>query len=305
MLGAAPLAPVAPELTALATAFALLLLGVVIWGMRSLYMQTFGALLQELAKLLRRIPFGVGGSIAKGVDAINDRVQAAMATAQSWANKGAALAWHQFTLIVAYTAETISDLAHATESALGGLITAVIPNAVGAGTKPLRGQLAVIRAQLKALGRDLEHRLTRRAQAIEAELDQRFGLAREGIDAVRGSLSARIAHAVRVLQGDIAALRGYAHRTLNRRLTRVEKALGATVLGGIAIAAMTRVFPYWQCTNVRRFNRLLCRSPFGALDDLLGLALLAFGPLSLHQFASELQGIMGEVSDGIDYFVNE
>lgn len=305
MLGAAPLAPVVPELTALATAFALLLLGVVIWGMRSLYMQTFGALMQELAKLLRKIPFGVGGSIAKGVDALNDRVQAAMATAQAWANKGAALAWHQFTLIVSYTAETISDLAHATESALGGLVDSVIPNAVGTGTKPLRGLITGLRANLRAYTRELEQRLTRKVRSLEAELDRDFGLARHGIDAVRGSLSARIAHAVNVLQGDIAALRRYAHRTLNRRIGRLEKALGASVLGGVAIAALTRVFPYWQCTNVRSFNRFLCRSPFGALEDLLGLALLAFGPFSLHQFATELQGVIGEVSDGIDYFVNE
>lgn len=295
---AAPAAPLAPALPALGTAFALLILGLVIWAMRGVYMQTFGALLEELADVLSKAPL-VGSRLAKGVDAINDRVQAAMAQAQAWANQGAALAWHGFTTAVEYTADTIADLANATFHALTNIGTATIPNAVGAGTRPLRDLIAGIRTDLRTLARNLERRLERRATAIEADLDFRFGLARRGIDAVRGSLSARIARGIDVLRGEIAALRRYAHRTLSRRLTRLEKALAAGALGGVAIAAITRVFPYWQCSNVRRFNRGVCRADGALLDNLLALTFAFTGTFGVLEFARVMQEVTEPFTEAV------
>lgn len=296
-------APVlAPALPALATAFALLLLGIVFWGMRVGYMHTFGAFLSELAKLLGRAPFGIGGKLRAGVNGVNDSVQASLATAQAWANKGAAMAWHSFTLAVEYTADTILDMNTATLQALLHIKEAFVPGAVAAGSKPLTRSLGGIRAQLRTLERELERRITRRAQAIEAELDRDFGLARAGIDAVRGSLSARIAHSVRVLEGEVADIRGYTRRTLARRLTRLERRLGAGVLTGAVVVALTRVFPYWQCSNVRRFNRALCRSPVGdwtALLAFLAFGLAALDPEYVAQLAEDATDELGGIIEAM------
>ena len=89
---------------------------------------------------------------------------------------------------------------------------------------------------------------------------------------------------------------GYTRRNLRIRIGRLEQALAAGVVGAVAVAAITRLAPYWQCTNVRRFNRFLCRSPVGGLDALLGiiagtaLLALALDPRVLAKAAETVTG---------------
>lgn len=298
ILAAAPAAPVVISLEALSTAFELLLVGIVIWGMRKVYSQTLGALLEALARGLHAVPL-VGGKLSGAINDIDDNVQAALAQGQSWANQGAALAWNELTLVVNYTAETIADLAESTYGALHNLTHATIPGAVHGATRVVRGDIGQLGRKLDALERTLERDLHRRARAIEAELDRDFGIARHGIDAIRTGSLARINHALDLYRGTLTDLNRYVHRGINLRLTRLEKYLGAGVIGGAAVVALTRVFPYWQCTNVRRFNRSLCRSPIGGFEDFLALAFAAETIAHLPEMVKLMQGVMRETAEGL------
>jgi len=71
-------------------------------------------------------------------------------------------------------------------------------------------------------------------------------------------------------------------------------------VGGIALATLTRVFPWWRCSNVRAFNRQLCRSPLGSLDwlfALAGLAVVALDPEEIAHLGQDLADELGGIFD--------
>jgi hypothetical protein len=266
--------PFAPSLAPLTTAFGLLLLCIVLWGLREGYMHTLGALLYEIADVLRRAPL-VGGRLAGALDGINDRVQAALAHAQAAAQRGAALAWNAFTEVIEYAAETILDMNAATLSALIAVRDVAIPRAVGGEVKPLRRELADFRTGLRRVVDQELARFRHGIDRLRRDLAAEHRAAFQGIDALGSSLAARLRSLEGRLNARIEAAVGALRRPFSLRLSRLERLLAAGVLGGIAVAALTRVFPFWQCTNVRRFNRGLCRTPTGWLDLLFGVGVEA------------------------------
>lgn len=272
-------------------------------GCREGWDATFGLILNGLASAadvgIWKIKLPGGAGFRKLDSFVQKKIgEAILATEQSLG-----LWWHANTQVVEYLADSWLDFTWTMHDFGSSLVHGTIPATVDARTKPgiaharREAHSAAARAGSEARAR------ARGDKAIAADLDTTFGRARAGIDSVGEKSKAYTDARVGRVQGQIAAERAYSHRVLNKRLTWLEKALGVGALGGIAIAALTRVFPYWQCSSFRRFSRLICRAPLGALDDLFGLALLAVGPISIVEFARMLQGVTEEVDDAVRFFV--
>lgn len=283
----------------------LLVAVLVAMGLKAGWAHSIGLVLQGLASRLKISKLGVRIDLGKPLVALDDFVQDSLGRYILANEQAIGLWWHANTQIVNYLGDTLADFAAHSYIFGHNVVHGTIPATVAAHVKPVRDATAHANRAT-----DLRTRAETRARvqadrAAAHELDTTFGRARAGIDAVLPRAKAYTDARVNRVAGSIAAERAYSHRILNRRLTWVEKALGVGALGGIAIASLTRVFPYWQCTGFRRFSRLLCRAPLGALEDFLGLALLLVGPVSIVQLTRELQGVMEPVVDGVHYFVHE
>lgn len=273
---------------------------IVAMGLKAGWDHTLGAILRGLANAA---DIGVwkikirGGTAFRKLD---DVVQGALGDYILLNEKVLGLWWHALKWTVTELADSLAYFGVDIQSALYNLVFGTIPQTVVGHTKPLTDRVA--RGNTAAQARD---RAEARARARGFDATRRDllaeRLARErGIDNVVARGRAYTDARVRRVQGQLAAERAYSHRVLNKRLSWLEKALGVGAIGGIAIAALTRVFPYWQCTNVRRFNRLLCRTPIGALDDIFGLALLTVASLNLDDFIAEMQAAAGFTASAID-----
>ena len=234
------------------------------------YRYTLGALILGLAHRIDDV-WVVGGTLSHILENLDHAVQAAIGYGLVELEQTAGKVWEGTTIVLDAIGDAILFQAHATYDALRMVVGAAIPNAVGHATRPLAIDLGALRQELRREAARLAHNLTARAVAIESELDREFGLARRGIDHIQKVDLRHQAGAIAAAVAAIAALRRYAHGALAGRITRLEELLGLGIIGAAAIAALTRVFPYWQCTNVRRFNRFLCRFPLRDLEGLLAL----------------------------------
>lgn len=247
---------------------------VVLIGIRAAWEHTFGGLINWMANVLHvkvwRININVGGPLLKAEAALEREMGRAILLNE----KALGLWWNGLKGAVDYTADTLEWFASSTVHAFGNVVHGTIPKVASTIVQPVQHDVTVIRRTSAAAVRDLERTLTRQAHAIEHELAHDFGRAWRGIDYLTGTAIPNLWKDVRGLNADVGQLEHQVGRIIPRRLTRLEKLLGAGVIGGIAIGALTRVFPYWQCSNVRRFMRGVCRSPFGAFDWLFALVAL-------------------------------
>lgn len=300
LLAAAPAAPVVFGAGELLILFAWLVLFCLLYT----YRYTLGALLLGLAHRVDDI-WIVGGTLAHILETLDHAIQAAIGFGLIELEQAAGKVWEAMTVVVDAIGDAFVRAAAYEYERWASLIGAVIPNSIGAVTTPIRHDLSAFRRQVR---QTIESELAvyrRGIDTLRRELADERRATFRGIDALERGFAERLdalrdwtAHRIRA---DIATLR----RPFAARIGRLEQLLGLGILGGVAIAALTRVFPYWQCTNVRRFNKMLCRSPIGALEDLLGIAVLAVGPLSLVDFAEQLQEVMGTAEAGVRWFVTE
>lgn len=248
---------------------------VVLYGIKYGYVHTFGAFFRELADLLNfdvwRFSVDLGDEVLKVDNFLRARIQDGIDLTQ----EATAHTWHALEWVVSATGDAMAELAAATHDAIRNIHVADIPEQVTTATLPLK-------KGLERTNRDAHERARAEAKARERGIDRvgrdltREQLARErGIDYLNARINSLVLPQIRALDRALDEVIGYTRRTLARRLSRVEKLVLGGALTAAAVAALTRVFPYWQCTNVRRFNRFLCRLPVGLLDDLLGLALVA------------------------------
>lgn len=303
MLAAAPVvvAPVAPLL---AIGLAALLAWVFLYGCKQGYDYSLGALLRQLARLVADLPL-IGGFSAKRLLAVDHFLLDQLGQGIEQLETVIGKFWHALAWVVDETASTLSGFAHDVETTIGNLVTVTIPATAGAIAKPIAQDIGQFRRALRATVNEELRRFARGIDALGRDLT-REKLAREhGIDALAGTLRSRLDALADSLRGDIAAVNRYAHGALSRRLGRLERLLAEGVIGGVALYALTRAFPYWQCTNVRALNKAVCRAPVGALDDLLGLALVVVGSLSIRDLAHELQAITEPVAGAVNDWIVE
>lgn len=269
------IAPVIPEIPWALIGIGAIALYLVAFGLKHTWDYTLGAVLKALADHLNidawRIHIHLGSVFQALNDTVEKRLEGALLATETIVGKW----WHVQAEIATLTYDALAYLAHSTVSAFDSLVHGTIPKVAEGAVAPVRGDLGALRRALTARARALERELVHRATALEAQIEHDFGIAHRGIDYVRGTAIPRVLRLEHALEGDIAALRGYSHRVLGRRLSRLERLLGFGVIGGIAVAALTRVFPYWQCSNVKRGMRGLCRMDRALLDLLLGAGLEA------------------------------
>jgi hypothetical protein len=274
-------------------------------GLKAGWDYSFGAILKGLANAAHvgvwKVRIDLGGPLRK----LDDVVQHALGRYILANEEVLGTWWHANKLAIDYLGSSLVDFGTAMHNGMHNLVYGVIPHAAGAAVKPWRGKVGEVQTQVTHVTRYVTTKVVKVMNANVHAADVEFGKAWRGIDHLRDVAIPRLWRGVHGVEAEVGQLQGQVGRVIPHRLTRLEKFLGAGVIGGAAVVALTRVFPYWQCSNVKRLNRLVCRSPVGALDDLLGLAFLALGPISVAEFARQLQGVTDEAADGIRYFAHE
>lgn len=268
-------APLLPEIPWAIVGLGAVLLWCMAFGTKKTWDYTLGAVLKALADHLNidawRIHIHLGGVFQALNDTVEAKLDAALLATETIVGKW----WYAQKRLVEITYDSIAWLAHSTVAGFDSLVHGTIPKTVHSVTHTVTTRVGNVSAALRAQVASLERELTRKAHGLEAQIERDFGIAHRGIDYVRGHALPRLEELVHSVEGELDAIRGYTHRVLSRRLSRLEKFLAAGVIGGVAVAAMTRVFPYWQCSNVKRGLRGMCRMDRALLDLLLGAGLEA------------------------------
>lgn len=304
LVAAAPLAPAGPAVGItgglLLACFAL----VVLIGIQRGYDYTFGAFLRGLADRVDDI-WVVGGPLANALEALDTFVMRQIGHGITALEQAVAVLWDGLAYVIRETGDAIVAFGADVHDAIAGLVYGEIPQQIEARTGRLRRDVATTRSGLDAR-LDAEARARSRGiDVLNRDLTAEARARERGIDRVNERITTVVLPRVRAVEQGLADVVGFTRRNLARRLTRVEERLAVGALGAVAIAAVTRVFPYWQCSNVRRFNRALCRAPAGLLDDLLGLALAFVASVSIVSFARELQALTDGASSAVHAFVVE
>lgn len=275
---------------------AALLLGI---AAERIWNYTFGALLHSIAQAGKfgvwKIKINLGGP----ADAVNNAMTRALGEWILANEKALGLWWHAVTKVVEEVADTIYDMNASTYNTLHSLVFGTIPRIAGDAVAPWREETAAVGRTVRVVRTTITRQVVRVARAQTAALERDFGIAFRGIDHLRTKAIPRLWHRVTGIGADVADLRHRVFDVIPHRLSRLEKALAAGALGAVAIAAMTRVFPYWQCSAVRRFNRLICRSPLNLLDDVLGLLLATTTAFGIIEFAKLLQDVAEPIGEGV------
>lgn len=90
------------------------------------------------------------------------------------------------------------------------------------------------------------------------------------------------------------------------RVGGLEKALAGAGAAALTVTALARVGVDWlTCSNVRAFNKRLCRTDPRALENLLAGTLAVFGTISILEFAKELQAIVDVETAAIHRLIRE
>ena len=251
----------------------------VLYGLLKAYQFSLGALIQTLSEHVRGIKW-VGGRIADALDSMDDAVVDAIGKGILATEQASARFFHGVMWIWDATIDSIADLAAATTEAITGLTDGEIPRQVREQTRPLTttvGQQGTwARARDKALAKQMATGIDRLHKDLLAEQ-----LAREkGIDAIGAKVTARVDGIADRLAGEIAGVRSWAgehFRGIDARLSGVNRFVGTAAATGAVLLALDRVFPWYKCRNVRRFNAGLCRGNPDALLGLLALGALGAG----------------------------
>jgi hypothetical protein len=298
---AAPAAPVAGITAALIFAcFAL----IVLYGLQAGYQYTLGALIRRLADAVDDI-WLVGDDLADALDSLDSWVMKQIGRGLESLEFTVAKLWDGLAEVTREVGDAVVAFGLDVHDAIAGVVGGEIPTQIENRTRGIRQEVTGTR-------RGLDARLDAEARARSRGIDAtnrdltREELARQhGIDAINTRIGSVVLPRIRGLDRELDAVRGWVGRIANVRIRNLEQALAAGAIGAVAIAAVTRVFPYWQCTNVRRFNRFLCRSPIGALDDLLGLALVLVASISILDLARACQTATGFTATAVHDFVVE
>jgi hypothetical protein len=270
VLAAAPVAPAAP-LAGITAALILVSFALVaLYGLQYGYQYTLGAFVRRLADMVEDI-WLVGGRLADALDRMDAWVMQQIGNGIASLDAASARLWAGLTWVVREWADATAAAFADVEAAIRGLVVGEIPQQVERRTTVIREKAASDRAwtrtRLEEEARARSRGIDRLTRDLAAER-----LARErGIDRLAGRLEGLVLPRIRAVEAGLSDVAGYTRRTLARRLSRLEQLVLGGALAAAATAALTARFPWWQCTNVRAFNRFLCRYPARDLSGLLAL----------------------------------
>ena len=293
----------APEVGFVVTATLWLLVAIAfLIALKAVWTYTIGALMNGFANLLDFSRWGVHVRLGGPIRSLNNRVERYIGDAIIQQETLLGKWFHSLHLAFDFTGRSLEDFATGTLHAFHALTHATIPGLIAEKTKPIE----YVQGQEKRANRErAQAEAKTRAAGIEAGARdlQREKVAREhGIDRVNAKVDGNVIPRIHTLEGEVAGVEHQVGRVIPHRLSRLERLLGAGVIGGAAIAALTRVFPYWQCSNVKRFMRNVCRSPLGSLDwlfGLVGLLALSLEPWPVVPLVQEAEHLLSGAVDEV------
>lgn len=297
LLAALPVAPAAPGIAITGALILAAFAWVVLWGTMQGYDYSFGALVRKLADMVEDI-WVVGGTLADALNGLDTFVLRQMGRGLDGLEEANARLWDALSWVVRETADAMVAFGSDVADAIGGLVGGTIPTQIGNVVRPVRDDLAGLRRKLRGIRETELARFRNGIDGLRRDLTREALRSERGIDYLAGRLDGVVMPGIRALDQRLDQVIGYTRRTLARRLSTVEKLVLGGAITAAAVAALTRYFPYWQCTNVRRFNRGLCRSPIGSLDflfALLGFSVVALDPEQVAQFAQDLTDELGGI----------
>jgi hypothetical protein len=288
---AVPAAPAVPfALLALSSAIAF----VVSWGLLHGWARTFGAAFQWLGNK------GIDLSIRAAPDihihpfrfllSIDQKVVEYLGAAVGATEHAMVTSFHKMIGIILWTAQETAGLATDVFNAVKGVehstvktVTKVVTHTV---VKPIH---TAIKAT-GAISRAQWHALTHRVDV----------------------LAARVTHLARASSGAIAApfpRIGRIEKTVKaqgKRLSKVEKALGAGVGVALLVKALSKLgLGFLRCPSVTKALRRRQCIDYDFLDSLLTGALLIVGTISLVEFAEEVGSVTDEAAGLIHGFLRD
>lgn len=299
ILGEAAAAPVVVLGPLVTVSLLLVCAWVALVGLRYSYEYTLGALLHALESLLNfnvwKFSVHLGDEVAK----VDHRIMDAIAAGINDCELALGRLLHGLEYVVRETGDALVAFGEDVRDGLRGVVLGEIPAQVGIATRPVAQGVGRLR-------RGFTHDLTQQAlrlghgiDQLERDLAHEALLRERGIDQLVRDITQRVGKAVRALEGEVADVVGYTRHTLARRLGRLESlVLGGAITAG-ALAVLTRYFPWWQCTNVRAFNRALCRAPIGGLEDFLALLFAAELIGNLDTMVRAMQVVADETTRGL------
>ena len=236
-------------------------------AIKTAWTHTLGAVLEAIGRALPGSILGISiGTSVLGLNrTIEDNLGRYILNIESTLGKW----WQSMENLYRWTYDIMTDFTSDVTAATNSLVYGTIPHAIKGGTAALKGGIAGLSNRMLVLERTLEGRLTHRTRALEAEIAHDFGLAWRGIDAVPQKIRGAIAHVLDVAAGAIAAGERTTRGWVNRHYGALLRLVGVGAFAGAVASVLTRIFPYWRWTNVRKVARSICRFPTGLLDALL------------------------------------
>lgn len=268
-------------------------------GLSKGYDYTLGALLHTLAETMDFKVWRFAVHLGAPFDALDHRVRDAIAAGIEGLEYTIGRLFHGLEYLVRLQWDTLAAFAHDVEQAFHNITSANVPQIIEhttrVVTKPVREHTTVLVHKVAAV----ETKVWRGIDDLRRDLTHAFQLAYRGIDDLRGRLANDVIPAIRGLDGEMADLGRTVRHGIGTRLTHLEQvALGGAIVGA-ALATLTRYFPYWQCTNVRGFNRAVCRAPIGFPEEMLAFLFAAGALANLEVLVRIAQGVADETAGGI------
>lgn len=281
-----------PAIPAVAGMF-LFLAFVVLIATAQAWRATIGWLFVKLADLLDEVSI-LGkhplGFVSAALRAASHNVWVALSTAALKCETSALFMFHWAGVMIRYMGQAVAELTGATTKTIERIVTVDIPHAAHAATIPLAQRL---------------HGIDRLPARIEAEVANKLSAFRHGIDRIVNKARSDIRTAVRGIDATISnALKSI--RGQSRRLTRVEKALGAATFAALVAKALARLGLRWlRCPTNKRMARGMCKVDPSFVDEFLTGALLIVGLTSYRDFVKEAQAGFKLGLEGMQLVVRE
>lgn len=310
-------------LPAIAVGLGLILTWLVLYGMHQGSNTWLRTLVEEYSKprggFIKRVATAPVRAIARGVLRVEQVVRAAIAVALL-ATELAVVSWlHGLADLAIGVGRELEDLGKGIEAGIERLTTVWIPRFVHRALAPLErlahealrvghradayahAEASRLRHGIDRLRRDVAHDIARARRGIE------HGIAARVLPRIRGlerTVEGAVTGALPRLRARERALEREVYGRLTRRLSRLEKLIGAGLIGAVVIRTLAKVAPWIFCRNVGRLGKTVCRLDADTLSAIEAALLGAFAVADFETLIRYMQDAEEEIIEEIQRFLN-